>query len=88
MKTPALVDSARAYFRDVQTAAVHYTPLVRPGDQPAIEMNAGTMARYRDQMRRYYYDPARYHTYLEQLGVQYPTLRRSDGSCPAGPSQP
>jgi len=88
LMTPALVDSARAYFRDVQTAAVHYTPLVRPGDQPAIEMNAGTMARYRDQMRRYYYDPTRYRTYLEQLGVQYPTLRRADGSCPAGPSQP
>jgi len=27
------------------------------------------MARYRPQMRRYYYDPSKYHTYLEQLGI-------------------
>jgi aminobenzoyl-glutamate utilization protein B len=33
------------------------------------------MAKYRDQMRRYYYDPTRYPTYLEQLGIKYPTVR-------------
>jgi len=27
------------------------------------------MARYRPQMRRYYYDPSKYRTYLEQLGI-------------------
>jgi aminobenzoyl-glutamate utilization protein B len=26
-------------------------------------------------MRRYYYDPRRYRTYLEQLGITYPTVR-------------
>jgi aminobenzoyl-glutamate utilization protein B len=26
-------------------------------------------------MRKYYYDPTRYKTYLEQLGIQYPTVR-------------
>ena len=24
---------------------------------------------------RYYYDPTKYKTYLEQLGIKYPTLR-------------
>jgi aminobenzoyl-glutamate utilization protein B len=38
-------------------------------------LNAATMARYREQMRRYYYDPTRHRTYLEQLGVTYPTVR-------------
>jgi aminobenzoyl-glutamate utilization protein B len=33
------------------------------------------MARYRPQMRRFYYDPSRYGTYLEQLGITYPTVR-------------
>jgi len=30
------------------------------------------MARFRPQMRRYSYDPSRYRTYLEQLGIAYP----------------
>ncbi|MDP3774792.1 MAG: amidohydrolase, partial [Gemmatimonadales bacterium] len=80
---PALVDSAWGYFRNVQTRTIHYQPLMRPEDTPAIELNTATMARYRPQLQRYYYDPTRYRTYLEQLGIQYPTVRRSDGSCPS-----
>jgi aminobenzoyl-glutamate utilization protein B len=26
-------------------------------------------------MKAYYFDPARYKTYLEQLGIEYPTVR-------------
>ncbi|MDP3775733.1 MAG: peptidase dimerization domain-containing protein, partial [Gemmatimonadales bacterium] len=72
---PALVDSAWGYFRNVQTRTIHYQPLMRPEDTPAIELNTATMARYRPQLQRYYYDPTRYRTYLEQLGIQYPTVR-------------
>jgi aminobenzoyl-glutamate utilization protein B len=25
-------------------------------------------------MRKYYYDPTKYATYLEQLGITYPTI--------------
>jgi aminobenzoyl-glutamate utilization protein B len=73
--SPALVDSARAYFRDVQTKDVKYAPLIRPTDKPPTEMNEAVMARFRPEMRRYYYDPARHRTYLQQLGITYPTLR-------------
>jgi aminobenzoyl-glutamate utilization protein B len=83
---PALVDSAWSYFRDVQTKTVHYQPLIRPEDKPAIEMNAAVMARFRPAMRRWYYDPTRYGSYLEQLGITYPTLRAADGSCPVAPA--
>jgi aminobenzoyl-glutamate utilization protein B len=72
---PALVDSAWAYFRDVQTKDVKYEPLIRPGDLPPVHMNAQVMQRYRPEMRRFYYDPTRYRTYLEQLGIRYPTVR-------------
>ena len=75
---PALVDSAKAYFRDVQTKDVKYEPLIRPGDQPPVEMNAELMQRYRPEMRKYYYDPTRYKTYLEQLGIEYPTVRKDE----------
>jgi len=49
----------------------HYPPppLIRPQDRPAIALNRDVMARYRPQMRRYYYDPSKYRTYLEQLGI-------------------
>jgi aminobenzoyl-glutamate utilization protein B len=26
-------------------------------------------------MRKYYYDPTKYKTYLDQLGIKYPTVR-------------
>ena len=39
------------------------------------------MARFRPAMRKFYFDPERYDTYLEQLGVKYPTLRAADGTC-------
>jgi aminobenzoyl-glutamate utilization protein B len=32
------------------------------------------MARYRDEMRKLYYDPSKYETYLQQLGVTYPAV--------------
>ncbi len=78
---PELVQQAWDYFRNVQLKAQQYKPLIRPQDRPAIELNRGIMERYREQMRKYYYDPSKYSTYLEQLGVTYPTVRQPDGSC-------
>ena len=50
----------------------------------AIELNRDVMARYRPAMRAFYYNPAKYRTYLEQLGITYPTERAADGSCAGG----
>jgi aminobenzoyl-glutamate utilization protein B len=65
----------------VQTRKETYRPLLRPGDTPPIELNREILERYRPAMRRYYYDPRRYRTYLEQLGVAYPVLPDSGGAC-------
>ena len=72
---PELVKIAWQYFNEVQTKEMKYEPLIRAEDKPAIELNKDRMARYREQMRKYYYDPAKYATYLEQLGIKYPTVR-------------
>jgi aminobenzoyl-glutamate utilization protein B len=72
---PEVVSGAWDYFRTVQTKGVTYTPLIRPEDTPAIWLNEGTMAKYRPEMKKYYYDPTRYKTYLDQLGIVYPTVR-------------
>jgi aminobenzoyl-glutamate utilization protein B len=74
---PELVEQAWTYFRDVQTKNTKYEPLLRPQDQPAIWLNKGIMDKYRPEMKKLYYDPTRYKTYLEQLGIKYPTVRVS-----------
>lgn len=70
--TPALVTQAWEYYTTVQTKDQKYTPLVRPDDKPATFLNATIMAAYREKMKPFYFDPSRYKTYLEQLGVPYP----------------
>ena len=69
---------------DVQTVDLQYTPFIRPTDQPAIEMNADIMDEFREEMQPFYFDSKRYDSYLEQLGVSYPTLRQPDGQCRIG----
>jgi aminobenzoyl-glutamate utilization protein B len=73
---PELVAAAWDYFKNVQTRTQKYEPLIRPEDKPAIELNREIMAKYREAMRPYYYDPAKYKTYLEQLGVKYPVIKK------------
>jgi aminobenzoyl-glutamate utilization protein B len=77
LQNPDYVKQAWDYFRNVQTKDVKYVPLMRPEDKPAIWLNANTMAKYRDEMKKYYFDPSKYRNYLEQLGIKYPTVRES-----------
>ena len=77
---PELVKNAWDYFNNVQTKDVKYKSFVRDGDKPAIWLNEPTMAKYRDQMKKMYYDPSKYDTYLEQLGIKYPTVRAGSGT--------
>src|SRR3954451_11612586 len=72
---PELTTQAWDYFRNVQTKTTKYTPLIRPGDKPAIWLNEAIMAKYRPEMKKYYYDASKYKNYLEQLGIAYPTVR-------------
>ena len=76
MLQPTLVTAAKRYFTDVQTQTVKYYPLMAPTDMPATWLNADKMAKYRDDMRKFYFDPTNYGTYLEQLGITYPTVRK------------
>jgi aminobenzoyl-glutamate utilization protein B len=75
LSRPELVEQAWDYFRTVQTRNQTYAPLIAPTDQPDTSLNAGTMERFRAEMRKYYYDPTKYKTYLDQLGITYPTIR-------------
>jgi aminobenzoyl-glutamate utilization protein B len=72
---PELVEKSWDYFKNVQTKDVKYRSFLRPDDRPAIWLNKKTMEEYRPRMKALYYDPAKYDTYLEQLGIKYPTVR-------------
>jgi aminobenzoyl-glutamate utilization protein B len=69
---PQLREEIAAYFTDVQTGIVKYEPIQGPDKRPAIGLNARMQAQYRPQLERLYYDPARFDTYLAQLGIAYP----------------
>ncbi|MCC7008540.1 MAG: amidohydrolase [Acidobacteria bacterium] len=75
LTNPDLVKQAWAYFNDVQTKDVKYIPLIAKDTPPAIHLNKETLEKYREEMRKYYYDPSQYDTYLDQLGIKYPTVR-------------
>lgn len=72
---PELLTQAWDYFRNEQTANQKYIPMVSDEDEPAIYLNKDIMDTYGPQLKPFYYDESKYDSYLEQLGIEYPTLR-------------
>jgi aminobenzoyl-glutamate utilization protein B len=72
---PELVTAARSYFTE-QLKKETPISFLAENDQPQIQINRETMARFRPEMRKFYYDAARYDTYLEQLGIKFPALTK------------
>ena len=72
---PELMAEAKDYFENVQKKETEYKPMITQKDPPPIELNTAIMERFRPQMAKFYFDETKYDTYLEQLGVEYPTVR-------------
>jgi aminobenzoyl-glutamate utilization protein B len=72
---PEILKRAWEYFRTEQTVNQQYEPMVSDTDQPAIYLNKDIMEMYAPKLSPFYYDETKYETYLDQLGIQYPTLR-------------
>jgi aminobenzoyl-glutamate utilization protein B len=79
LENPELVEAAWVYFREEQLEDTVYEPFIGPNDPPAIEKNRNTMAEFRERLEAFYYDPSRYDSYLDQLGIDYPQLERPEG---------
>ncbi len=73
---PTIIEKAWDYHKNVQTKDVKYIPFVEANTPPAIHLNKKIMDQFRPQLKKYYYDPSKYKTYLEQLGIQYPQLEK------------
>ena len=72
---PEILKSAWDYFNNVQTKDVKYIPFIKADTPPPTHLNTQILEKYREQMKKYYYDPSKYPTYLDQLGIKYPTVR-------------
>lgn len=72
---PEVIEQAWDYYKNEQTKNTEYEPLLNPDDVPAIELNTAIMEEFRPELEKYYFDPSKYDTYLEQLGIDYPTLK-------------
>ena len=77
---PDLVAQAWNYFRNVQTKDIHYEPFLGADDRPAVQFNQEKMEKFLPELKKLYYDPSRYKTYLEQLGIAYPTVKAAEAS--------
>ena len=72
---PELIRNAWLYYNEEQTKELKYTPLIGEKDQPATFLNKKIMTEYAPKLKPLYYNPAKYKSYLEQLGISYPTVR-------------
>jgi aminobenzoyl-glutamate utilization protein B len=72
---PEILKNSWEYYRTEQTKDQQYTPLIGEKDMPAITLNKKIMEEYAPKLKPFYYNPAKYKTYLDQLGIVYPTVR-------------
>ena len=75
---PDLLSSANDYFENIQKKETEYKPMITATDPPPIELNTQIMGRFRKDLEKFYFDETKYDTYLEQLGVSYPTLKTKE----------
>jgi len=71
---PELLAAARQYFAE-QTRGTKWQSLVPEGTTAPADLNKEKMERFRPELRKLRYDPAKYKSYMEQLGIHYPTVR-------------
>jgi len=75
LMNPKLLTDSWDYFKNVQTKETKYIPFISDKDVPATFLNKEIMQTFKPQLKNFQYDPSKYKTYLEQLGISYPTLR-------------
>jgi aminobenzoyl-glutamate utilization protein B len=79
---PDVVKAAWDYFKNEQTKNQQYVPFIEKDTPAPTWLNKAILDKYRPEMRKYYYDPSKYPTYLDQLGIKYPTVRQGTSNQP------
>lgn len=73
---PNLLKEAKDYFNNEQRKKTSYKPMLSADDLPPIYLNKDKQEKFRSQLEKFYYNEKKFDTYLEQLGVTYPTLKK------------
>ncbi len=72
---PEILAAANAYFAE-QTKTVKWKSLIPETAHPPTYLNKDKMDKFRPALNKLRYDPTKYKTYMEQLGIEYPTVRK------------
>ena len=72
----SIISNAWKYHKEVQTSETKYVSFVDEHTKPATHLNEAIMEEFRPKLKKLYYDPRRFNTYLEQLGIDYPQLEK------------
>jgi len=75
---PELVQQSWDYFKTEQASKIKYVPMVSDTDTPATYLNKEIMETYKPKLAPFYYNEKKYNSYLEQLGITYPTLKADE----------
>jgi aminobenzoyl-glutamate utilization protein B len=70
---PQLISASKTYFAE-QTARTKWKSLIPPETKPPVHFNREKMERFKPELQKLRYDPSKYQTYLEQLGIRYPDV--------------
>lgn len=70
---PRHLEAAKAYFAE-QTKDIQWQSLIPDDVAPPAHFNADKMERFKPELEKLRYDPSKYSTYMEQLGIEYPTV--------------
>ncbi|WP_347923118.1 amidohydrolase [Pontimicrobium sp. SW4] len=73
---PDLIKQAWDYFNNEQSKETKYEPMLSADDLPPTYLNEDKQNQFRSQLEKFYYDETKYKSYLEQLGIIYPTLKK------------
>ncbi len=73
LTNPKLLADAKKYFEEM-TEKTKWRSLIPLESKPPIHFNKEKMERVMPDLKKLRYDPTRYKTYMEQLGIKYPTL--------------
>ncbi len=70
---PSHLERAKEYFAE-QTKEIQWQSLIPADIDPPTHFNADKMDRYAPELKKLRYEPSKYSTYMEQLGIEYPTI--------------
>jgi aminobenzoyl-glutamate utilization protein B len=50
--------------------------MISENDPPATFLNKDIMEQYKSRLKEFYFDETKYETYLQQLGIDYPVIKK------------